>query len=230
MKYPIYNKAGKETGAIDLPSEIFECVWKPNLVKQVATAMDANARNTLAHTKDRSEVRGGGKKPWRQKGTGRARHGSSRSPIWSGGGITFGPTNLRDFSQKINKKMKIGALRSLLSKKAELGNMLLVQGFVFDSPSTKSAKEIINNLSLIKGFSELQKKKKNAALIVFGRKDRILDKSFRNISNIRIMEARNMNVRDILRHKHLVFIDADEVIGSLATDRGVSEEKTDDNK
>ena len=100
----IFDKAGKSVGKIDLPIEVFGLDSNDSLVHQVYIAKRANQRRTYAHTKDRSEVRGGGKKPWRQKGTGRARHGSNRSPIWVGGGVTFGPTNERNFSKKINKK------------------------------------------------------------------------------------------------------------------------------
>ena len=102
--------------------------------------MQANARQNRAHTKDRSEVRGGGKKPWKQKGTGQARTGSSRSPIWRHGGVTFGPRTERDYSEKINHKMRIGALLAVLSRKAKDGEIILVDTFVFTAPKTAMAK------------------------------------------------------------------------------------------
>src|SRR6202007_528340 len=105
MKSPVYNIKNETVGEIDLPDSVFGAKWNPILVKQVGLAMMANARRPWAHAKGRSEVRGGGRKPWRQKGTGRARHGSIRSPLWSGGGKAHGPVKTRDFSQKINKKM-----------------------------------------------------------------------------------------------------------------------------
>ncbi len=117
LEATIYNQKGASAGSITLPKSVFGAKWSADLVHQVVVAMQANQRSGTAHTKDRSEVRGGGKKPWAQKGTGRARHGSSRSPIWVGGGVTFGPRTEKDYSQKINKKMANKALGVLLSKK-----------------------------------------------------------------------------------------------------------------
>src|SRR3989344_783531 len=106
MESPIYNAAGKKTGDVTLPDAVFGVAWNDSLMHQVVTAMQANARPTVAHVKNRGDVRGGGKKPWAQKGTGRARHGSSRSPIWKGGGVTHGPRKDRDYSQIISKKVR----------------------------------------------------------------------------------------------------------------------------
>ena len=106
MKVPLYNQEGKESGQALLPKEIFDVKFNSDLVHQVAVSQAANRRRVIAHTKGRGDVRGGGKKPWRQKGTGRARHGSRRSPIWKGGGVTFGPTKERVFKKDIPKKMR----------------------------------------------------------------------------------------------------------------------------
>ncbi|MCX6741436.1 MAG: 50S ribosomal protein L4, partial [Candidatus Parcubacteria bacterium] len=106
----LYNQQGKEIDKLELPVEIFGLKINTDLISQALTTQLASSRQSIAHSKDRSEVRGGGKKPWRQKGTGRSRHGSNRSPIWTGGGVTFGPRSEKNFSKKINKKMKRQAL------------------------------------------------------------------------------------------------------------------------
>ena len=124
MKVKVYNQDGKPEGTIDLSESIFNRPWNADLVHQVVTGMQANARSGRAHTKDRGEVRGGGKKPWRQKGTGRARHGSIRSPLWRGGGVTFGPTQDQNFSLKINKKAKRKSILMGLSDKVDKKNSL----------------------------------------------------------------------------------------------------------
>src|SRR5581483_12233223 len=117
MKTDLYNLRNEKVGTAELPDAVFGARWNAAVVKQVLDAQLANRRRPWAHTKDRSDVQGGGKKPWRQKGTGRARHGSIRSPLWVGGGVSHGPRNERDYSQKVNKKMKRAALFVALSRK-----------------------------------------------------------------------------------------------------------------
>ena len=120
---PLYTKEAKKISKmVSLPVDIFTSEWNKDLIQQVIVSLSSNQRQRTAHTKGRSEVRGGGKKPYRQKGTGRARHGSIRSPLWVGGGVTFGPTNEKDYSKKINKKMRAKALSAILSKKLEEKN------------------------------------------------------------------------------------------------------------
>ena len=166
MKSKIYDIKGKSVGDIDLPKEIFDLELNNDLVHQVVVSMMSNKRQVLAHTKGRGEVSGGGKKPWAQKGTGRARHGSNRSPIWRGGGITFGPTKERNFDKKINAKRKRQALFQILSQKNRDGEIIFVDKIVLKEAKTKDAKDVLENLSKVKGFEMLLKKKNNSALIV----------------------------------------------------------------
>ena len=140
--------------------------------------MQANKRAGTAHTKDRSEVSGGGKKPWKQKGTGRARHGSSRSPIWIGGGVTFGPRNDKDYSQKINKKMRVKALFTVLSRKFADSAVLLVDKVSFGAMKTKDASAVLSSFSAIKGFEKLGSKKPTTLLMVLPEHDAVVEKSF----------------------------------------------------
>ena len=117
METKVYSLEGKESGKVTLPEAVFQAPWNSDLVHEVVVSMQSNARAGTADVKGRGEVRGGGKKPWRQKGTGRARHGSSRSPIWAGGGVAHGPKSEKDYSKKINKNVRAKALATVLSKK-----------------------------------------------------------------------------------------------------------------
>lgn len=207
MEKKVYDKGGKESGKVVLPENVFGISWNPDLVHQVFVSQESNRRSAVAHAKDRSEVRGGGIKPWRQKGTGRARHGSRRSPIWVGGGVTFGPTKDRNFTKKVNKKMKAKALYSVLSKKLVEDEILFVEGFTFEKPQTKEAKTIIDALSKVKGYEGVSVKKKNALLVVIPGNDSNFKKSFSNFGNIEAREVRNLNVVDLLKYKYVLIVD-----------------------
>ncbi len=201
---PVYSMDGKKSGAMTLPENIFGVRWNADLVHQVVTGMQANARPITAHTKNRGEVRGGGKKPWKQKGTGRARHGSSRSPIWKGGGITHGPRKERIFAVKINKKMRRSALLAVLSRKAKDGEIIFVEKMSFATPKTKDAKAMITAVAKAAGANALAVKSKNAGLIVFAEANDMAKKSFRNIGNINMEEMRNLNPVDVMSSRYLV--------------------------
>ena len=134
MKIDIYNQKGEVTGSTTLPKEIFGVEFNADLVHQIAVSLSANKRQVSAHTKNRAEVRGGGKKPWRQKGTGRARVGSIRSPLWKGGGVTFGPRTDRKFEVEIPKKMRRKALFMVLSQKAKNNTLVVLDKFGSDYP------------------------------------------------------------------------------------------------
>jgi len=206
MNAKIYNAEGKESGKVTLPESVFDVKWNADLVHQVVTAMMANARTPVAHTKGRGEVRGGGKKPWKQKGTGRARHGSSRSPIWIGGGVTHGPRKEKSYTQKINRKSASRALSMVLSRKLKDGQLLFVDDLNITEKKTAYAKKTLATLSMIPGFAIMQKKK-NAALISIATNDENLRKSFHNISNVAIEEARSINPVDLLSYKYIVILE-----------------------
>lgn len=199
----IFSMEGKKVGTVTLPETLFGQPWRPDLVHQVTTGMQANLRQNRAHTKDRSEVSGGGKKPWKQKGTGQARHSSTRSPIWRHGGITFGPRSVRDYSEKINKKMRVGALLSVLSRKARDGEIILVDALSFTTPKTAEAKKFI--IALAKGADVAAlRKHNNAALITLAGYEVNTIKSFGNIGTVKTEELRNLNPLEVLSHKYLI--------------------------
>lgn len=203
MNVAVYSQDGKKKSDITLPESIFGVKWNGDLVHQVAVSMMANKRAGTAHTKDRGEVSGGGKKPWKQKGTGRARHGSSRSPIWVGGGIAHGPRNDKDYSKKINAKMKVKALFAVLSAKFAQGELLFVDSL--NTSKTKDANTAFVSLSNVEGFSRLKGKKKTA-LCVFPEADMTLQKSIRNLPQIAFEQLKDLNLVDVLNHKYLVMI------------------------
>lgn len=204
MEAKIFSMAGKEVGSIALPESIFGAPWRSDLVHQVTTAMQANQRQNRAHTKDRAEVSGGGKKPWKQKGTGQARHGSSRSPIWRHGGITFGPRSTRDYSEKINRKMRIGALLAVLSRKAKDGHIILVDSLSFAAPKTKEALGALVALSKAAKAPLLSKKGSNSALLALDSYNASTIKSFRNVKGVSTEEVRSMNPVAVMSHKYLI--------------------------
>ncbi len=215
MKAPIYTQEGKENGSIELADSMFGLAWNGDLVKQVVDSMLSSRRKPVAHTKGRGEVRGGGKKPWKQKGTGRARHGSIRSPIWRGGGVTHGPTNEKIFERKISKKMKAKALLTILSQKLREGEVLFVDSLELSAPKTKEATKVLMALSKVKGFEKMSYKKGSRALLAVPAHDAKLARSFRNIASVGIDEARNMNPVDLLRYKYLVIARPEESLKTV---------------
>jgi len=200
----IFSMSGAKSGTIALPPEIFGVQWNADLVHQVVTGMQANARPTVAHAKFRGEVSGGGKKPWKQKGTGRARHGSNRSPIWVGGGTTHGPRAERDYSVKINRKQRAAALMSVLSRKYKDGEVIFVDSLAFATPKTSAAKNALVAIAKAADMPMLVKKDKNAALIALSNTDAGTKKSFRNIGNVLSEEVRNLNPVDIMTRRYLI--------------------------
>ena len=204
METQVFTVDGKASGKVTLPESVFGVAWNPDLVHEVVVSMASNARGGNAHTKDRSEVSGGGKKPWRQKGTGRARHGSRRSPIWTGGGVTFGPRNEKDYSKKINKKVRQKALAATLGKKHEDGEIIFVENFNFEAPKTADAKSAIKAIATGSKNESLATKRKNAALIVLAERNEATEKSFRNFGNMEVAQAKDINPLDLLTYKYVV--------------------------
>ncbi len=215
METKIYNQKAKAVGSLTLPEAIFGLPWNGDLVHQVVTAMQANARTPIAHTKTRGEVRGGGKKPWKQKGTGRARHGSSRSPIWVGGGVAHGPRNEKSYEQKINKKMRAKALFTVLPEKFRKGQVLFVEELSLGAIKTKDATVVLKDLATIKGFEKMVGGRTQNTYITVPAKSEEVKKSFANIPTVDIDEVRNLNPVDILGHKYLVIAYPTESIAFL---------------
>ena len=208
----VYNQKGKESEKISLPAEIFGVKWNSDLVHQVAMSMMSNARAGTADARDRSRVSGGGRKPWKQKGTGRARHGSSRSPIWKGGGVTHGPKAEKVYNKKINKKMRTKALFTVLSKKFTDGQILFIDNLTMPEIKTKSASVILNNLSKISGFERLIGSRKIVAHIATFGKDANTVKSFANIPYVILDDVKNINPVEILSHKYLIISNPSEAL------------------
>ena len=206
----VYSQKGSSVSEIQLPASVFGLSWNADLVHQVVVSMLSDSRVIHAHTQDRGEVRGGGKKPWRQKGTGRARHGSSRSPIWVGGGIAHGPNGLKNYGRKINKKMKAKALFTILSKKFRDNEIIFVDRFEIEKPKTTDAIAILKNLSKV--ATTILTKKKNSAILATASKNPVFEKSFANLGNIMVDELRNINPVDLMNIKYLVIENPEESI------------------
>ncbi len=212
METKIYNIEGKEAGKMTLPENIFGLTWNADLVHQVVISMQANARHSTAHTKTRGEVRGGGKKPWQQKGTGRARHGSSRSPIWKGGGVTHGPRSDKNYEVKINRSMRQKALLVTLSRKYKDGEVIFVDSLEMAAPKTAVAKAMMQALG--KSFSGLNKSK-NAAYIALPSRNAHTLKSFANMGHVQAGALADLNPVSLLESKYLVIADPKAAVETL---------------
>jgi large subunit ribosomal protein L4 len=185
---------GTKAGVQELPDTLFGVEVSPELVHQAIIAQRANARIIRANTKDRSAVRGGGRKPWKQKGTGRARHGSRRSPIWIGGGVTFGPNLLRNFSKKINKKAKRKALAMMLTDKVADDRFIALDTFDMAEAKTKVVAEMRQKLPGAK----------NTALIVTVKGDESMIRGAQNLQRTETIGAESLNVRDLARYQYII--------------------------
>ncbi|HYG73036.1 MAG TPA: 50S ribosomal protein L4 [Actinomycetota bacterium] len=198
-KIDVLSATGKKTGTRDLSSELFEAKVSVPLMHQVVVAAQSGKRAGTHATKTRGEVRGGGKKPWRQKGTGRARQGSTRAPQWTGGGVVHGP-HPRDHAMRVNKKMKKAALRSALTDSFTSGKLVVIEEPSFDAPKTKQAVEIVDGLELTKGkiLVVLRQPTDNGAV----------EKSFRNLRGVRVAYAGGLGVYELIAADKVVLTTA----------------------
>jgi large subunit ribosomal protein L4 len=199
MMVKIYNTKGEVVGETELPSEIFGFEFNPDLVHQVVVSQMTNKRKPIAHTKDRSEVSGSGRKIWAQKHLGRARHGDIRAPIFRHGGIAHGPRKEKIYKKKISKKMKRKALFMVLSQKLKDNELILLEDLKVEKPKTKLMAKIIKNLR-----EKIENFKKGSVLIAIPKKDQNLILATRNLEKVRILEARNLNCLDLLNYKFLL--------------------------
>lgn len=194
IKVKLYDFSGKELGEEKLDSKLFGVEIDPNLVYEMVIAQQKNSRQVLAHAKGRSEVRGGGKKPWRQKGTGRARHGSIRSPLWIGGGVTFGPSRDRNFSVRINKKAKQKALAMVLSDKVANGKLVLLESYNLPEAKTKA---------LVSAFSKLPNKSKATLVVTKNAQDNIV-RAAKNLPKVDTINFGSLNLVDLMSSEYLL--------------------------
>jgi len=231
MKLNIYNQNGEAQGQKEVSDKIFAVKPNPVLLNEAVIAQMANMRTVLAHTKTRAEVRGGGKKPWRQKGTGRARAGSSRSPLWRGGGVIFGPTSDRNFSRKINKKAKRQAMFMALSDRAAGKALAILEKPVLENFKTKIFDGILNNLEEkvfssfvpLSGTTADKEKVKNrkkrtikrSILFINDAKDDKVNNSGRNLAGVKMLNLDNINIIDLLNYRNLII--TDKAIDKLET-------------
>ena len=190
-KVSVYNIEGKEVGTIDLNDAVFGVEVNEHLVHMAVVSQLANKRQGTQKAKTRSEVSGGGRKPWRQKGTGHARQGSTRAPQWTGGGVVFAPTP-RDYSFKLNKKERRVALKSALTSRVEEKKFIVVDEINFDEIKTKKFQDVLNNLSVSKALVVLEDGNKNAEL------------SARNIADVKTAKTNTINVYDILKYNTVI--------------------------
>jgi large subunit ribosomal protein L4 len=194
MNVGVFNRKNEQVGTVELPENIFNVGWKPDLVHQALLTQLANRRKPLAHTKTRGEVRGGGRKPWRQKGTGRARVGSIRSPLWAGGGVTFGPRKEKIFVKKINRKMKQLALFSALSKKLKDSEIKIIDDLNFNNSKTRNVAE------MMKIFFD---KKRPSTIFIIAKSNTTFSRAGRNIARLNSFKPGALDLYNILKHKYL---------------------------
>jgi len=209
----IYNISGEKVSSVKLPTAIFGVEVSPELIHRVVVSRQANLRKSTAHTKTRGEVRGGGKKPWQQKGTGRARAGSIRSPIWRGGGITFGPRNERNYTQKINKKIQRQVLLMALSDKAINNRLVIVDNFNLAAEKTKEFAKLLKLLPI----------QNQKCLFAYQPSEIIIHRVAKNIASVATIPVQNINLRQLLDANYVLMSQA--TLNELSTKFKISNSK-----
>ncbi len=213
----VFDLKGKSLGSVDLPAEWFDGKVNVGVMHEVITAQLAAARQGTHKTKTRAQVRGGGRKPWRQKGTGRARQGSIRSPQWVGGGVAHGRVP-KDWAKRVNKKVKRAALRSALTDRAQSGDVRVVRDLAFDAPKTRDAKDALSALD----------QAGRSTLVVLADWDAATVKSFRNLPGVHTLVVDQLNTYDVVRHDALVIDEAAlDLIGTGRRSSTPADEATD---
>lgn len=216
LEVPVCDMEGKEVGVVSLPERVFAISPHRSVLHDVVVQQLAALRRGTHAVKNRAAVRGGGRKPWRQKKTGRARHSSIRSPLWVGGGVTFGPQP-RCYNYRINRKVRRLAIRSALSARAKEGNLSVVQGLSLAEPKTRAMVHVLKNLQMMDKRNQLTKAR---LLVVTEQKPGENElRAARNIPGVRVVSAANLNALDIVRHEQMILTrDAvkvvDEVFGT----------------
>ncbi|MEI6040342.1 MAG: 50S ribosomal protein L4 [Candidatus Berkelbacteria bacterium] len=212
-KIKVYNLKGEETAELALEATVFAGKENEQLVSQAVRIQLANMRNAIAHTKTRGEVSGGGKKPWKQKGTGNARAGSSRSPLWTGGGVTFGPRNTRNYSLRLNSKMRQGALISALTEIANNKKLIVVKDFEMKEISTKKFITVLAKLPIETG----------KILLILPRINKEVELSAANLPYVKVIKAENINIVDLLKYNYI--LTSDEVVEKITENLGKNKTK-----
>jgi large subunit ribosomal protein L4 len=225
MKVNVYTTEGKVAKTLEVPENVFGAQWNADLVSQVLYSQASNRRAGTAHTKNRAEVRGSHKKPWAQKGSGRARHGSAQSPLWKGGGVTFGPRNEKNYKKTIPKTMKVAALYSLLSAKVAQGRVIFVDDVTEATGKTKAADAIMRNLSTIDGFKTLCHKKPNNIYMTTKKGDETSKRAFRNLPYMTLHNMEDLNPLDLANTRYLVIANPEETIAYLSSKKVVAAAK-----
>ncbi len=195
MKVDLYTQKGEKNGQIDLPKEIFEIPFNKDLVHQALVRQLANRRVAIAHTKTRADVSGGGRKPFKQKGTGNARQGTIRAPHMRGGGVVFGPNKNRNFVKDMPRKQRRKALFCALSEKARDNEIIALEGYTSEKAQTKPFAEMLKKLPIERNV-----------LVVIAEKDQVIQKSSSNLPNVKTILANYVNIQDLQRYKKVLFL------------------------